>query len=274
MNKIYAYILFIFPLLVLAQNGGVGIGTNGIVDDSAILHVGNVDKKGVLFPQVELLDDLSNTNYPIENPVNGMIIYNIGKAQFHGYYYWDNNQWKLMGDSSNVVTDSVFRITTPITSFLASNPIGTYSDVNSNTWEQFSNNISGLSGTSNGVFTLPPGSYLIHINANISIPDLSTSAGIYNDLHLVKLSAKLYDGASNTFGSTRVDNGVLRSGVHQYSTNFDIEFTIDSLKTMQLALSMADGGSYSNGVGGAAPNNGNITINNISIHFQRVIATP
>ena len=261
------------PILIFSQNGGVGIGTNGTVNSSAILDIGNVDNKGVLFPQVELLDDLSDDTYPIDSPIDGMIVYNIGNAQFHGYYYWDANQWKLMGDSFNVVTDSVYRVTTATPSFLSGKAIGSYQDVNTN-WAEFSNNITGLSGTSAGVFTVPEGSYLVHVNANISVPLASSTAGVIPGLHLMKLRAKLYDGSSTVYGMTTADNGILRSGVHAYSTNFDFSFTLDSAQTMLLALTMDTGGTYSNGVGGTTPNDGSITITDITIHFQRIISTP
>lgn len=273
MKKLYIYILLILPLVAFSQDGGVGVGTNGSVKSSAILDIGNTDNKGVLFPQVELLDDLSDLNYPIANPIDGMIIYNIGNAQFHGYYYWDANQWKLMGDSFNVVTDSVYRITTPITSFLSGKSIGSYQYLDSG-WTEFSNNITGFSGTSAGVFTVPEGSYLVHVNANISVPLASSTAGVIPGLHLMKLRARLSDGVSTVFGRTTGDNGILRSGVRAYSTNFDFSFTANSTKTMLLSLTMDAGGTYSNGVGGTSPNDGSITISDITIHFQRIIATP
>lgn len=283
MKKVINYIVLLLPIIIYSQNGGVSIGTNGAAHPSAILEIGNQENKGVLFPKVELLDNLSDYTTPILNPVNGMVVYNIGNAQIHGYYFGDNNQWKLMGDSYNVVADAVCRMTTPLTSFLANKPIGTivsyYNGASPSTWSQFSNNISGFSSTVNGNFTVPAGSYLVHVNANISIPDLSPTNGIYNDLHLIKLKAALISDVISpvipvVYGEETADNGVLRSTVHNYNTNFDFSFTLDSPKVMKIALVMDSGGTYSNGIGGIIANNGGITINNISIHFQRIIAMP
>ena len=120
---------------------------------------------------------------------------------------------------------------------------------------------------------------MVHVNANISIPDLSPTNGIYNDLHLIKLKAALISDVISpvipvVYGEETADNGVLRSTVHNYNTNFDFSFTLDSPKVMKIALVMDSGGTYSNGIGGIIANNGGITINNISIHFQRIIAMP
>lgn len=289
MRKIFFYIAILFPVLLFSQNGGVSIGTNGTVHSSAILEIGNLDNKGVLFPKIELLDNLSDTTSPIANPVNGMIVYNIGNAQIHGYYFWDHYQWKLMGDSYNVVTDAVWRSTTPISSFLTlenavntTTVLGSYKSVDSNTWFELSNNIPGFVGETNGKFLVPMGSYLVHVNANITIPNLNSTGGIYNDVHLMKLRALLRSDTLtlpapttyDLYGKITGDNGVMRATEKTYNTNFDFSFTLDSPKLMSLAMLIDSGGTYSNGVGGNAPNDGSFTINTISIHFQRIIAAP
>lgn len=271
-NLIKTIFLFI-PLAFLAQNGGVNIGSGNTNHPSAILQVENTNNKGVLFPQVELLDKLSNTSEPIANPINGMVVYNIGNAQLHGYYFWDQDTWKLITDSNNAITDAVYRMTVP-TSYLGGKAINNFQDVNSN-WAVFSNNVVGITGTPSGDFTLPAGNYLVNINANIDISILKNTSGVAgSDLHLIKLQAKLYNGASTIYGTVNGDNGTMKTTNHKYNTNFDFIFRLDNPATMRLALATENGGTYSNGVGGNAPNNGNITINNISIHFQRSTNKP
>jgi hypothetical protein len=75
----------------------IGIGTN-FPSTSAELDIYSTSK-GILAPRVSLSAYLSNPN-PVINPAVGIILFNIGTNQTHGFYYWSGI--KL---TSNAITE-------------------------------------------------------------------------------------------------------------------------------------------------------------------------
>ncbi len=63
-------------------------------DASSALEVYSTDK-GLLIPRISLSNDLSSPD-PVTAPATGLIIYNNGANQEHGFYYWSGSVWKMI----------------------------------------------------------------------------------------------------------------------------------------------------------------------------------
>ncbi len=93
-------LLFICIISVQAQ---VGIGTT-TPDNSSMLEIKSTDK-GILIPRV-YLTDITNTTTPINNPAEGLMIYNtnasvIGGVGGKGFYIFNGSNWEKIISSSN-----------------------------------------------------------------------------------------------------------------------------------------------------------------------------
>lgn len=63
-------------------------------DASSVLEIYSTDK-GLLIPRLSLSNDLSSP-IPVNAPATGLIIYNNGANQDHGFYYWSGSIWKMI----------------------------------------------------------------------------------------------------------------------------------------------------------------------------------
>jgi hypothetical protein len=90
---------FVFVLSSLAQ---VGIGTTN-PDPSAELDI-SATNKGILIPRVSL-NNVSNTLTPINNPVDGLMVYNTNPAVIggdgKGFYFFNNTTWEKIITTSS-----------------------------------------------------------------------------------------------------------------------------------------------------------------------------
>jgi len=89
-NKIFTIIsLLIFPVLTYSQ---VAINANADpADASAILDISSSDR-GILVPRHEI-PNVDNALNPVENPANGLIIYNTGSINVtEGLYMWSSSE--------------------------------------------------------------------------------------------------------------------------------------------------------------------------------------
>lgn len=82
----------------IAQNN-VGIGTTN-PHASAVLDLTASDK-GLLIPRVNLVA-LNNGTAPINSPATGLLVYNQGGSVAVGFYYWDGDEWILVGSGGSV----------------------------------------------------------------------------------------------------------------------------------------------------------------------------
>jgi len=99
-------IIFILlsPVWTFAQQG-VAISSDGSSPDpSAMLHV-IANDKGVLIPNL-ILNDTATAD-PVMDPAIGLLIYNGGGMEPHGFYYWDGNQWQpLLAGKLAILSDN------------------------------------------------------------------------------------------------------------------------------------------------------------------------
>jgi hypothetical protein len=91
-------IMLMFSVSIIAQNN-VGIGTTS-PHASAVLDL-NASDKGLLIPRVNLVA-LNNGTSPISSPATGLLVYNQGGSVAVGFYYWDGDEWILVGSGGSV----------------------------------------------------------------------------------------------------------------------------------------------------------------------------
>ena len=84
----------------------VAVNTSGAeAHASSILDINSTDK-GLLIPRVDISDVNSNLT-PVVNPAEGLIVYNLsGGSLPAGFYYWSGADWKLVTNSTSVLTNS------------------------------------------------------------------------------------------------------------------------------------------------------------------------
>lgn len=80
----------IFCNLTYAQ---IGVQTDN-PDASAVLDIVSSDK-GLLIPRVSLSTNLSSPS-PVTSPASGLLVYNSGNNQQHGFYFWTGSEWKML----------------------------------------------------------------------------------------------------------------------------------------------------------------------------------
>ncbi|MCU7618855.1 hypothetical protein NZ698_16870 [Chryseobacterium sp. PBS4-4] len=262
-------IMMIFNQIVFAQ---VGIDITS-VDNSAVLELSNSKNKAFLPPRVNITSLLSITT-PVANPVEGLIVYNIGTVVPKGYYIWNNGSWSLLATKENSVANLLVRNTSS-TIMLAGLANNIYEPVvgGSTTF----NSIAGASyNPVTGVVTVPPGNYSIQAVLSIQVPDENPSAGIGNTTrtHLHNYVAKLVDSTSpaTIYGNIVKENQTSNSSAStlpkQHSVSFLFTVSVTTTTSFVLNLAHASGGTYTNTVGGNTPNNGRITVLNSFIHVQ------
>lgn len=71
----------------------IGVQTDN-PDASSVLDIVSSDK-GLLIPRVSLSSSLSSPS-PVTSPATGLLVYNSGSAQDHGFYFWTGSIWKML----------------------------------------------------------------------------------------------------------------------------------------------------------------------------------
>jgi len=89
-------ISIVIVLLMLSYNKSmaqIGVQTD-TPDASSALDIVSSDK-GLLIPRVTLTTDLTSPN-PVASPATGLLVYNSGNNQEHGFYFWSGTAWKML----------------------------------------------------------------------------------------------------------------------------------------------------------------------------------
>ena len=95
-KKLYFVIAILVFALTYAQR--IGIGSHSF-DDSEILKIAS-SNKGVLIPNLNI-PNLNNAS-PVTSPAESLLVYNTNTTSGKGFYYWKNNKWNPLVDSSNI----------------------------------------------------------------------------------------------------------------------------------------------------------------------------
>lgn len=88
-STLLVFLIFFFNI-GLAQ---IGVQTDN-PDASSVLDIVSSDK-GLLIPRVSLTSNLSSPS-PVTSPAVGLLVYNSGSAQDHGFYFWTGSIWKML----------------------------------------------------------------------------------------------------------------------------------------------------------------------------------
>ncbi|ROI04407.1 hypothetical protein EGI16_09430 [Chryseobacterium sp. G0240] len=266
-----SYIILLLLCIVQTLYAQVAIGKT-TVTSSAVLDVSQSTNKGVLLPRVDIVDILNNTS-PVNNPAEGLIVYNKGNSISPGIYVWKNNRWTQLADTYNLVSYMILQRASDYT-ILGNFTNGTFKNFTDAAFTVVSNDIGASYNTASGVITLPGNSgYLVNLCLNIRTAQESTTAGIGGTpVHLHQYLVKLVDPVSGTqYGKTISINAQSIASNKTHTLNLSFSFVATSATPITLVPSIAHdaGGTYQLGSGGTAPNNGEIIITNTKVDIQR-----
>ncbi|MFZ4931161.1 hypothetical protein [Chryseobacterium sp. Mn2064] len=268
MKRSYILLLLIIAQITYAQ---VAIGKTTVAP-SAVLEVSESTNKGVLLPRVDIVDILNNTS-PVNNPVEGLVVYNKGNSISPGVYIWKNNRWTQMADTYNLVSYMILQRTTDY-AILGNLANGTYKNFTDAAFTVLSNDIGASYNSGTGGITLPGNSgYLVNVCLNIKTNLESTSLGIGGTpLHLHQYLVRLVDPVSGTqYGKTISINAQSIASNKTHTLNLSFSFVATSTTPITLVPSIAHdaGGTYQLNSGGTSPNNGEIIVTNAKVDIQR-----
>ncbi|KFF73745.1 hypothetical protein HX13_18290 [Chryseobacterium sp. P1-3] len=268
MKKSYILLLFTIVQTLCAQ---VAIGKT-TVNSSAVLDVSQSTNKGILLPRVDIVDILSNTS-PVNNPAEGLVVYNKGNSISPGLYLWKNNRWTQLADTYNLVSYMILQRTSDYT-ILGNFANGTFKNFTDAAFTVVSNDIGASYNAASGVITLPGNSgYLVNLCLNIRTALESTTAGIGGTpVHLHQYMVKLVDPVTGTqYGKTISINAQSIASNKTHTLNLSFSFVATSATPITLVPAIAHdaGGTYQSGSGGTTPNNGEIIITNAKVDIQR-----
>lgn len=263
--------ILITPFLFLIGNlyAQVGVGTTSPHPSSA-LEVSANTGKAFLPARVTLGELFDNTN-PVNNPAEGLIVYNVGGTQMEGFYIWNKGLWSAVAASANSVSNAVVTNNTS-NIMLTGLANGVFQTMTGGSMV-----FSSITGVSydplTGSISLPAGKYSVTVALNIAVPDEAPSSGLGSTIrtHVHYYEAKL----TNTSGTVQYGSSVLENATSnasadkKHTANFSFSVELISPTTLTFKLSHHTGGTYENGLGGISPNNGRITVSNSLIHVQK-----
>lgn len=98
-------LLLVFSMVFAMTYAQVAINETGAGPDaSAILDLQS-DDKGILIPQLRILDVNSNTD-PVVSPAEGLLIYNPGTVNTDpGFYFWTGTRWNQITNIDTELTE-------------------------------------------------------------------------------------------------------------------------------------------------------------------------
>lgn len=89
-----------FLVKVALCHAQVGIGNNVTTfDNSEVLKIAATNK-GVLLPNISI-PNLNNAA-PVSSPASSLLVYNTNTMTGKGFYYWQNNKWNPILDTTNI----------------------------------------------------------------------------------------------------------------------------------------------------------------------------
>lgn len=249
--KKHLYIVFLFISAFSWAQTGINTKTP---DASATLDVSATDR-GVLLPKYTLgiLTDAVN---PVNVPVVGSLIYNIGGVNPKGYYYWTGARWERMIVKGE--TDQILNIR--LAAFTPSGGVNSVAlipdGVTTANIVQFPaaytkvvNTIEGLNYTSGSSIALLKGAYRVDITFDCMSPTGTKntnfeSAGV-NQLYVV--NAGIVNSSNVLISDLKVSSTISEVGnptsVQGY--RFSYFFTLGSNQSVQVMLNHNDGASDS-----------------------------
>lgn len=223
---------------------------------SAVLDMSNnPTTRGFVPPRVSL-NDLTDTESPIQNPATGLIVYNTGTNQLPGFYIFEDGVWSLLASRENSVSNAVFNKLNTTTLAL------TTSYVTIGGFTQLFNNSAGFITLTDDDIALQPGKYVVNIELNVSTEEPITNSigGSVARTHTHFYSGRLWDGANAVGGVVNTNASSNTSAtIKKHIVSFSFSFELTTLQTVNFQLSRRNGGSFA----------GSININNAFIQIEK-----
>jgi hypothetical protein len=229
MKKLYRITLFgvvaFASFTIQAQNQNMGIGTTQ-PDKSAVLDIKSEDK-GLLIPRMRL-----EQRNLINNPANGLLIYQIGENE--GFYYYNDNSWRPLSTTEaksvksdpndwsftgNAAPANAFIGTTNSTPliFKVNNVIGGQlkSEITSfGLLAGYNNSVTGLNNTaigSNALYTNSTGDFNLAIGSNalrVGTANYNTAIGVNSLYSTTSGQYNMAIGATSMFKNVSGDRNL------------------------------------------------------------------
>lgn len=171
MRRFYLVFIIFFSFQFLKSQ--VGIGTSS-PNSSSMLDVYSTSK-GILYPSYQLAS-LTDATSPIQNPANGLIIFNTGGTYSKGLYYWYIDSWYKLFLNSDVPHSMVLSTLANVDSHATFGTVGSsvfiFSTSTSpnkfSTFGLLGNTIIGANfNKTTGVVTLPAGKYKLDFSVDV-----------------------------------------------------------------------------------------------------------
>lgn len=207
-------ILFSISLMLgaVAFQAQVKVGANAQTEgtkDYVGLSVSSNTKQGFM-PPVVVLTDIADKVLPIKNPVEGMLVYNLGSSTVQqGMYVWNaaanggNGIWVQLADTSNIISTMTMVNSQPF-KLLANAALGDYQTLNSVTYNKLTDKI-GAEYDANGLTLVANSGYVITVALNIKPADaayyLNNNGLAGTHAHLHKYILALKDTNGNIHGT-------------------------------------------------------------------------
>jgi hypothetical protein len=262
----------LFLILIGTQLGSLSaqikIGNqNPAIQASAIMEVTSDSNKGILFPRVEFTSkDLSSTNSPIENPTDGLMIFNpVGTFQPVGFYIWYNNSWNLISSNSNRTSDLLMKYKS--TTNISLTPNNNWADLNIQHFKSptnvLVNSVMAKLPEDNNHITLDRGSYLMTLTLNISTNEGAANGIAGGKVHTHAYKLRVVDTNGSPIPGSIDFQSVVNSGSSNPSKHIlvaRITFDLGTENTVKLQIARdANNSTYS----------GAINYTDASIHFLK-----
>lgn len=264
MKKIF---LPIMSLFALAMQGQIVIGNTASTTTEAKSYAGlevRSDNQGVQLPVV-LIEKTTNSEYPINAPIDGMLVYNIDGPTQQGIYIWNQSEnnskgmWVQMADTSNTISSAFLKTEQPYTITPNSN---TYISIINDSFLEVANQIGESYITNQGIRLPENSGYTLTLAMDIE--KTPTTSGIEGtDLHNHKYMISLITTDQETISTPVYVSSLSVAGKNnnQHSVYATFSFPI-LLKPVILFPHIKYDGTN---------NSGNITIKSARIHIDRGI---
>lgn len=258
MNKYIFILIFLTALFSSLSFNGQTVINSKTGHPSAILDMSTNSLGKTFLPPRVSLNLLTDIVTPINNPAEGLIIYNIGNNQLEGYYIFQDGIWSLLASRENSVSNAVFQRTT------ASNISLTNTFNGIPDFTQLFNNTFGSINISNDAITLQPGMYVVSVELNVltSETNINSIGGTVARTHSHFYAARLWNGTVSLGGVVNSNASSNTSAtLKKHVVSFSFSFTLTNTETVSFQLARRAGGTY----------NGDITLNNAFIHIEKSI---
>ncbi len=254
MIKYKKKLCIVFVFFSALSWGQTGINTRTPAASSA-LDVSAIDR-GVLLPQYTL-GSLTDAVNPVNTPIEGSLIYNIGGVNPKGYYYWTGLRWERMivkGETDQIlnVKYAAYTPTNETVSLpLIPNGVTTANIVQfPSTYTTVVNTIVGVNYTSGPSILLPKGSYRVDITFDCMSPadyPHSTNFETAANNQLFVVNAGIVNSANGLISDLKVASTISEAGdptsIQGY--RFSYFFTLTANQSVKVMLNHNDGASDS-----------------------------